>query len=108
LLRPDNHKRSRLQEARAAEDYKGKRTPGSGNQWHSKGDIKTDDYLIECKTTTKASYSLKYQDLLKIWKEAILESRTPLFEIEFSTIGMNFVVLEKNDFLGMKQQLEGD
>jgi hypothetical protein len=108
MLRQNNHRRSKLQEAKAASDYGGKTRPGSGNQWHSKGDVITPDYLIECKTTTKSSYSLKCQDLLKIWKEAISESKIPVFEIEFSTVGLSYVLLEKNDFLGIIQQLEGE
>jgi hypothetical protein len=90
---------SRLQEKRAAKDYKGKTTPGSGNQWHSKGDVRSADYLIECKTTSKASYSLRADTMSKIMDEALLENRTPIMEVEFGEHGITCVIMDKNDFL---------
>jgi hypothetical protein len=100
-LRPTNHRRSKLQEKKAAADYSGRTTPGSGNQWHSKADVKSDTELIECKTTMKDSYSLKAADLRKLFGQAVLENRTPVFEIEFSLGGVTCVVLDKDDFLAM-------
>lgn len=96
MLKPDNHKKSRLQENRAASDYGGKVTPGSGNQWHSKADVRTPDWLIECKTTTHQSYSLTRKTWLKIYMEAVLDNRTPAMEIEID--GTCLVVLSKEDF----------
>lgn len=64
------------------------------------------NYLVECKTTTKDSYRLFYSDLHKINIEAITESKSPLFEVEFSHYGKSYVVLDKEDFLEMKQRLE--
>lgn len=97
MLRPDNHKRSRLQERRAATYYGGSTTPGSGNQWHSKADVKTPDYLIECKTTVHASYSLKQETMIKLVEQAILEDRVPLLEIELPDI--TCIVMDKRDFI---------
>ena len=54
-----------------ANKLQGRRTVGSGNKWHDKGDIKTKDYLIEVKSTKKKSISLKLSWLKKIEKEAI-------------------------------------
>ena len=104
MLHPSNHRRSRLQESRAEKDYGGKRTPGSGNQWHTKGDVKTDRLLVECKTTVKKSYSLKLEDLVKHMAYGILENKIPVFEIEFSP-WKTFIVLDKEDFLEL---LEGE
>src|SRR5579862_9282445 len=104
MISQDNHRRSKLQEARAARDYGGRTQPGSGNQWHSKADVKTPTELVECKTTTKGSYSLKAADLGKLWKQAITEYKTPVFEIEFD--GLTCVVLDKNDYLAMKHIIE--
>jgi|SRR5271170_7183615 len=100
------HKVSKLQEKRAAKDYKGKVRPGSGNQWHSKGDVKAEAYLIECKTTSKASYSLKTGIMSKIMDEALLEMLVPLLEIEFSEHGLTCVVMDKHDFLEMTDRIE--
>lgn len=106
MLRPTTHRQSKLQEKRAAVDYGGSTTPASGATWHSKGDVKTLNYLVECKTTTKDSYRLFYSDLHKITIEAITEGKSPLFEVEFSHYGKSYVVLHKQDFLEMKQRLE--
>lgn len=97
MLKNSNYKRSKLQETRAAHDYGGSRTPGSGSQWHSKADIKTPDYLIECKTTTHQSYSLKKNTWLAIYTQAVLENRTPLMEIDVD--GTQLIVLGKEDFM---------
>jgi hypothetical protein len=105
MLSQNNHRASKLQERKAARDYGGVTTPGSGNKWHSKGDVKSDTELVECKTTTKASYSLKAADLSKHWKYAIVEDKLPLFEIQFSECGITCVVLDKNDYLAMKAKL---
>ena len=99
MLRPDNKRRSKIQERRTAQDFGGLTTPGSGNQWHSKGDVKTPNYLIECKTTSKDSYSLKSATWSKIATEALLEGKDPLMEIEFIDRGVSLVVMDKNDFL---------
>jgi hypothetical protein len=102
MLSPNNHRASRLQERKAARDYGGRTTPGSGNQWFKKGDVSTLNQLIECKTTTKDSYTLKYADLRKIWQEAILEDKCPLFEIYFSSYDRAYVVLDKQDYLELR------
>lgn len=99
MLRQDNKRRSKLQERKAARDFGGSVTVASGNQWHSKGDVRTDNWLIECKTTTKDSYSLNVKTWSKINTEAILENRDPIMEIEFSERGVSLVVLDKNDFM---------
>lgn len=104
-MRQNNHKRSKLQEKRAAKDYGGTITPGSGNQWFQKADVKTDTWLIECKTTTKASYSLKAITWDKLWRQAMSEGRDAMMEIEFSDEDIHLVVLDKNDFLALMEYL---
>lgn len=101
MLRPSNKKLSKLQEAKTARDFGGLTTPGSGNQWHSKGDVKSDQFLIECKTTSKDSYGLKAAIWSKIATEALLEDRTPLMDIEFIDRGVSVIVIDKSDFLQM-------
>lgn len=101
MLRPANRKRSKIQEAKAAQSYGGKTTPGSGNQWHSKGDIKTDRFLIECKTTLKSSYSINIKTWRKIWWEAISEGRDPFMEIQFENDNTTLIILDKEDFLNL-------
>lgn len=101
MLRHDHKRRSKIQEARAARDFGGRTQPASGSQWHSKGDVRTPKWLIECKTTTKNSYSLKAETWRKIETEAMLDGRDALMEIEFIDWGVSLIVLDKNDFLAL-------
>lgn len=101
MLNTNHHRRSKLQERKAARDYNGTVTPGSGNGWIHKADVHSEKYIVECKTTTKQSYSLKLADLKKLYVQALIENKTPVFEIEFDG-DMTFVVLDKNDFLQME------
>ena len=89
-------KKSQRQERDAAAKYGGRVRPGSGNKWHSKGDVITEDSLIEVKYTDKKSFSLKLEELLKIEREALMEDRVPLFGISFS--GKNYVVMTEEDY----------
>jgi hypothetical protein len=103
VLRANHQRRSKLQEKRAARDYGGSVTPGSGNQWHSKADVHSDKLLIECKTTTKKSYAVKPEDFKKLYFQALVENKIPVLEIEFDD--MTLVILDKNDFLANKDSL---
>lgn len=76
-------KSSRAQEDDVAEAFGGKRQPGSGNQWHSKADVKTKSWLVECKVTESGSYSLKKADLQTLYIQAAMEGKTPMMEIRF-------------------------
>jgi hypothetical protein len=97
-LRENHSKRSKIQEIRAAAHYGGTRTPGSGNGWIKKADVSTENLLIELKTTTKDSFSLKVSDLSKIFDQALIDGKMPVFEIEFAERGITCVVLNKEDF----------
>ncbi len=105
MLRPTNHKISRLQEKRAAANYGGKVTPGSGNQWFKKADVHTEHMIIECKATAKASYSLKADDIMKLHIQAILEDKMPVFEIMFIDRDLTVVVLDYEDFRDLTKKL---
>jgi hypothetical protein len=97
VLRTDHHRRSKLQERKAARDYNGTVTPGSGNGWMRKADVHSNNFLVECKTTTKLSYTLKLEDLKKLYYQAVIENKIPVFEVDFGD--MAFVILDKNDFI---------
>ena len=99
MLRQNHQRRSRLQEKRAARDYGGVTQPGSGNGWANKADVITNQYLIECKTTTKESYSIKFADLSKLAFQAMVENKDPVFEIESAGYKQSFVVIPKDDFI---------
>ena len=72
----------RVVEQDVADKLQGRRTIGSGNIWHDKGDIKAKDYLIEVKSTKKKSISLKLSWLKKIEKEAIKIGKKPALVLD--------------------------
>ena len=54
-----------------------KKTINSGSLWFDKGDLKTDNYLIECKTTDKKGFRITHKLLKKIWDEALNANKLP-------------------------------
>jgi len=102
--RNEHLKRSRLQEVRAARQYGGSVNSGSGNQWRRKNDVRTTEESIELKTTTKHSYSLKAAEIATALKNALLDDRMMVFEIEFADDGITCVVLDKSDYLTLRER----
>ena len=49
----------------------------SGAFYFDKGDLKTEDFLIECKYTEKGSYSVNKKLLNKIWGESLNRNKLP-------------------------------
>ena len=83
MARSNEQKRSRRQEHITAKEINGRTTPASGSRWYSKGDIRSDKFLIECKTTTKDSYRLTAKAWEKIYKEALRDGlREPVMRID--------------------------
>lgn len=89
-------KASRDQEKRLAAHFGGKRTPGSGNQWHTKNDVRTESLSIEAKTTAKGQYTLKARELEMGERNALLDNREFLFVIEMN--GREWVVQAIEDY----------
>jgi hypothetical protein len=71
---PRKQKKSQKQEAAVAARLGGRPVAGSGAGWVTKNDVKTDDLSVEVKYTDAKSYSLKYADLQKAEKQALLDS----------------------------------
>lgn len=107
-------KRSAQQERRGAERLGGRVVSGSGAGWVTKNDVKTDDLSVEYKYTDKKSYSLKYEDLLKAEKNALLDSgRSFAFIVGFGKLfGSNlriereFVVIPREDWEALRGHSE--
>jgi hypothetical protein len=97
-------KESQKHEARLAKLVDGKRSAGSGSFWSRKGDVRSNDLLIEHKWTGKASFTVKATVLEKIVKEAILESRMPVLGISLNN--ENYVLLTEDDFLELRSTLQ--
>ena len=68
---------SKIQENSVAKLIGGKTQPNSGATPYAKGDIKSDSWLIECKTsmTPKQSFSIKKEWLKLIREEAIQQGK---------------------------------
>ena len=94
---------SRKHEKRVAKEFNGTTTAASGAFWSRKGDVRTDDLLIEHKWTGKSSFTLKAQVLEKITTEALLEMRTPV--LGFHLNGENYVIMLEEDFLDLRRKL---
>ena len=76
-------KRSQLQEKSVAKNLGGRVVVASGALWSAKGDVRNDNYLVECKTTRKDFYTITSKVWEKIVKEANSDHlRTPLLVVD--------------------------
>lgn len=80
----------------------GRVTPGSGNGSLHKGDVHTDDLLVEYKTTNNLSYRLFEDELLEAEREALLAGREVVFGISFGRSGRNWLVIPEEDYLRLR------
>lgn len=91
-------KRSQKQEKSVAKKLGGKVTAASGALWGMKGDVRTDKFLIECKTTEKDYYTLTAKVWEKIEEEALKDHmRIPLMMIDLED-NERYVVFRPKDF----------
>jgi hypothetical protein len=84
-------------EKKDSQDFLGKRTKASGNQWSAPGDVKTSDFLIDSKQTDRKSFSVTYEMWNKIEEEALFQFRYPMLSIQLQD--KEIVVLSKEDFI---------
>jgi len=103
-MKSKGQRESKKHEDRLAKAIGGQRSAGSGAFWSRKGDVRSQDLLIEHKWTGKASVSIKAAVLEKIVKEAILDSRMPV--LGFSLNNENYVLLTEDDFLELRQNIQ--
>lgn len=89
---------SKDQESKVAKELSGRVTPASGALWGTKGDVRNDIYLVECKTTTKDFYSLTFTTWDKIYREAIKDGlRIPLMCIDLKNGRERYAVMSALD-----------
>jgi Holliday junction resolvase len=103
-VKTEGQKASRIHEDRLAKKLGGQRTAASGAFWSRKGDVRTEDLLIEHKWTGKKSFTVKSDIIEKIVTEAIMDGRTPVLGISLN--GRNYVILEEEDFHEMRNKLK--
>ena len=96
-------KRAQYSERRAAQMIKGRLQPNSGAmpQMRHKADVKSEKFLLEDKTTTKGSYSLRVETWRKLSSQAFANNRLPILRIEFAS-GPTLYVLDELGFASMK------
>jgi len=103
-MKSKGQKESQKHEARLAKKFGGSTVAASGAFWSRKGDVRTDELLIEHKWTGKASFTVKAAVLEKIVNEAIMDSRMPVLGVSLNN--SNYVLLTEDDFLELRQTLQ--
>lgn len=86
---------SKMQEKAVAKKLNGRVQPNSGATAFAKGDVKTDDWLIECKTKTTPSDSMSIK---KSWLEKNMHEALFLGK-QYSALAFNFGPNEKNYYV---------
>lgn len=95
--------KSNLQERQVANDLLGRVQIASG-ALDDKADVRSKDFLCECKTTEKDSYTLKVDTWNKIQKEAYKLGLCPIMCIQTNDEGVNlrqnkmYCLIRKADF----------
>ena len=101
-MKTEGQKQSQKHEKRLAKKIGGKRNAASGALWSRKGDVRSDDLLIEHKWTGKKQFTVKSDVIKKNVREAILEGRMPVFGIHLD--GEDYVILLEDDFIEMRDK----
>jgi hypothetical protein len=104
-MKSEGQKQSLKHEKRLAKKIDGQRSAASGAFWSRKGDVRSDELLIEHKWTGKKSVTIKSEVLKKITTEAILDSRMPVLGLHLD--GENYVVLVEEDFFELRNSIKG-
>lgn len=89
---------SKKQERKVASEIGGRTTPASGALWGAKADVRSDVFLVECKTTQNSYYSLTVKVWEKIKKEAISDGiRIPVMCIDLHNGRERYAVIRTAD-----------
>ncbi len=93
--------RSKKQEKRVASELKGRTQPASGALWGAKADVRSDLFLVECKTTSKSFYRLTFNVWNKIYNEALKDGmRIPVMCIDLEDGKTRLAVMRYEDLNG--------
>ena len=100
---------SNKQEKKVAKALGGKQQSNSGATTFNKGDVVTDDWLIECKTATseKQSFSIKREWLEKNKEEAFAMNKSHhALAFDFGDGGDVYYIVDEKTFKNFTQQEE--
>lgn len=96
-------KRSKRQERKTAKELGGKRVPLSGAHWTAKGDVSAEKELVECKQTSRKSYTLSAAVLEKILHEAYRAAKRPVLQVQFTHgKGGRYAIIPWTDYLALR------
>lgn len=101
---------SNRQEKAVAKAVGGKQVSNSGATAFSKGDVRTADWLIECKTCTteRKSFSIKKDWLDKNREEAFAMNKDyNALAFDFGD-GKNYYIVDEKTFVLMKEALDNE
>lgn len=101
---------SSKQEKAVAKEVKGETVANSGATRFSKGDIRTDKFLIEAKTVTREqkTFTLKKEWFIKN-KEEAFAMRKPYNALVFDFgDGERYYIIDEKTFLQVQNLLEGE
>lgn len=90
-------------ESRVASTFGGKKQVASGATRHAKGDVISDEELIDAKTTAK-SFTLNYNVLTKLLSDARKHARTPVLQVEVRSMPeaqKDWVVIQLDHYLSL-------
>jgi len=93
---------SNLQEKEVAKKVGGSQTPNSGATKFIKGDVQTENWLIECKTamSPKSSFSIKKKWLEKNRQEAFAEGKDyNALVFDFGDGGKRYYIVDEATFV---------
>ena len=100
-------KKSQKQEKSVAKDLNAHTVIASGALWGSKGDVRHDNLLVECKTTEKDFYSVTMSVWNKIEREAVKDGlRVPIMCIDLKDGKERYAVFLAKDFEHYKSYSE--
>lgn len=71
------------------------KTINSGAFWFDKGDLKSDEYFIECKYTEKKGFRITTKMLEKLWNDALDSNKLPVIVIGIKNGNQKFVLKGK-------------
>lgn len=101
------------QEKVVAEYLNGRKTPNSGATAFDKGDVLTEDLLIECKTKTKESksHSIKKEWILNLMKECISmgkEHWVLIFDFGTQKLHDQYVIIPINYYKELREARDNE
>lgn len=97
--------KSNKQEKEFAKAVGGRVQIASGALWHSPSDVRSEKYLIECKTTAKASFAITQKHWEKIQNEALHDGlRIPILNVQLLDGSIDLIVMSKDDFLELGEK----